>query len=88
MNKPEFVKQLKEIAETLKPLTESVTLGGSSWNAPRMPKAGRQKHLMPMHLLGGQFLQRQPSWLIIKKLRFRKGKLLTLIGYCLEAWAA
>jgi hypothetical protein len=50
MNKHEFIKQLKETAETLKPLTESATLGSLTWNGTKYAKTEETKTPHPYAL--------------------------------------
>jgi len=50
MNKREFIKQLKETAETLKPLRESATLGSLIWNGTKYAKSTEEKKPQPYAL--------------------------------------
>jgi hypothetical protein len=43
MNKSEFIKQLKETAEVLKPLTQSATPGGLTWDGAKYARSGERK---------------------------------------------
>jgi hypothetical protein len=50
MNKREFIKQLRETAETLKPLTESAMLGSLNWNGITYAKSTEEKKPEPYAL--------------------------------------
>ena len=50
MNKREFIKQLKETAETLKPLTESAMPGSLNWNGSTYAKSAEEKKPEPYAL--------------------------------------
>ena len=50
MNKREFIKQLRETAETLKPLTESAMLRSLNWNGTTYAKGTQEKKPKPYAL--------------------------------------
>ena len=50
MNTREFIKQLRETAETLKPLTKSATLGSLTWNGTTYAKSNEEKKPEPYAL--------------------------------------
>ncbi|MGA3163629.1 MAG: hypothetical protein ABSD77_05455 [Verrucomicrobiota bacterium] len=50
MNKKEFIKQLRATAAELKPLTESATSGGLTWNGTEYAKSSESKKIDPYAL--------------------------------------
>ena len=87
MNTDAFINQLKEIADTLKPLTASSTLGSRVWNGNEYVKSNEEKKPDPYALAWCSILQTVAELIGGQETPISERQIAYLSRLCSEEWA-